>query len=187
MVFNMLDFFNMTKSYGTDVIYSGTLWHESIEEIGTILRRKMDSDKLSLQDKNAYFSIFVEMMSNMLKYSEDKTDSGVTKGSFVSVYKKDNYYALCGNLIKNEDKDAIKNRLDSLNSMDKPSLHEFYIEKLKEKTTDARSRGAGLGLLEIARRASTPIEYEFLPYDGNLTLFTMRVSIDLTETKRAEG
>ncbi|MCL2638554.1 MAG: SiaB family protein kinase [Oscillospiraceae bacterium] len=177
----MLDFYNMTNSCNADVIYKGALWHENIEEIGTVIRRKMDSDNLSSRDCRAYFSIFVEMMSNMLKYSADKTDGGVTKGAFFSVYENGAYYALCGNLMKIEHKELIKSRIDNLNSMDKMSLRRLYINELKTTNINPENEGAGLGLIEIAKCASTPIEYEFFPHDEQLTFFTMRASVSLME------
>jgi hypothetical protein len=178
MFSSILDFYNIADSNNADIVYIGALWHECIEDLSALLQRKMDSDKLSKRDSKTYFSIFVEMMSNMLKYSAGKTDTGASKGAFVSINENGVHYALSGNLIKTADKDVIKSNIDRLNSMDKSALRELYINKMKAKNAELESRGAGLGLIGIARYASNPIEYDFLPYDEHLTFFTMRVSVN---------
>jgi hypothetical protein len=167
----------MTGSCNAEVVYAGALWHGIIEELGTALRNKMDTEKIPQNTCKAFFSVFVEMMSNMMKYSAKKTESGFTKGSFFLFYKDGTCCAMSGNLIKIEDRDSLKNRIDNLNSMDKLSLRELYIKKLKKKGA-LKDKGAGIGLIEIAKCASTPIEYEFLPYNDELTFFTMRISVN---------
>jgi len=184
MISNMRDLFNITNSNNADIIYAGAIWHESIEELSAILRRKMDTDNLPKRDCNAYFSIFVEMMSNMLKYSAAKTDSGVMKGSFILSYENGTYYAQCGNLMKTENKDTLKNRIDSLISMDKPALRKLYMKKLKEKSDIYKTDSAGLGLIEIAKCSSLPVEYEFSDFNDSgensgMTLFTMRAAVTI--------
>jgi hypothetical protein len=39
------------------------------------------------------------------------------------------------------------------------------------------SKGAGLGIIEIARRASKPIEFDFTEVDGDYTFFTLKASV----------
>jgi hypothetical protein len=48
---------------------------------------------------------------------------------------------------------------------------------MKHEDNNPESRGAGLGLTEIARRAASKIEYEFIPYGEGLSYFTMYVAI----------
>jgi len=39
------------------------------------------------------------------------------------------------------------------------------------------SKGAGLGLIEMARKGSEPIEYSFLSIDDNFSFFTISVVV----------
>jgi len=48
---------------------------------------------------------------------------------------------------------------------------------MKSENDNPESKGAGLGLTEIARRATSKIEYEFLPYGEDLSYFTMYVTV----------
>ena len=41
------------------------------------------------------------------------------------------------------------------------------------QSTPAQDGRAGLGLLTVARHASTPLTYEFLPHESELTFFSL--------------
>jgi len=64
-----------------------------------------------------------------------------------------------------------------LNSLDKQELRQFYKEKMRSDNDNPESQGAGLGLIEIARRATAPIGYSFEPISDGLSYFTVYVEI----------
>ncbi len=74
--------------------------------------------------------------------------------------------------------ELIKDRIDHLNSLDKKELRKFHRERLHAENDNPESKGAGLGLIEIARRATAPITYNFEPINEDLVYFTMYVEID---------
>ena len=71
----------------------------------------------------------------------------------------------------------MKERIDYLNSLDKQGLRQFHREMVRNENTNPDSQGAGLGLIEIARRATAPIGYSFEPISDGLSFFTMYVEI----------
>jgi len=182
MITNMLEFYNMTKKCNLDIIYSGALWADGIEGIGEVLRKRLTFEEMSLSASQAVFSVFVEQMNNMLMYSVEKQPvanhpAGVPKGVFLLGSKDGIYTAQSGNVMKNENVAWIKNRIDYLNTLDKPGLRKYYKEQIRAENPHPESKGAGIGLIEIAKRANAPIEYEFTPYGDGLTFFTMCVTI----------
>jgi hypothetical protein len=80
-------------------------------------------------------------------------------------------------VIKAENAELIKNRIDELNAMDKSALRKHYKEQIRGENANPNSKGAGIGLTEIARRSSAPIEYTFTPYDDGLVFFSMSVTV----------
>ena len=60
--------------------------------------------------------------------------------------------------------------------MSPEELKVLYRRKLKEEP-EAESQGATLGLIEIARRASSPIEFDFFEVDAQTTFYCIRVFI----------
>jgi hypothetical protein len=73
--------------------------------------------------------------------------------------------------------DFVKRKIEHLNSLDKTELREYHKEALRGDNDNPESKGAGLGLIEIARRVSGPIGYRFEPVDEELSYFTMYVEI----------
>jgi hypothetical protein len=126
-------------------------------------------------------------MNNMLMYSADRDghehepaehrQPAKANGVFVlgSVGKK--YFLKSGNIMKNESVGLLKERIDHLNTLDPSGIRKFYKEKLRSEDANLESKGAGIGLIEIARRASSKITYEFTPYEEGLTFFAMSVEI----------
>jgi len=182
MITDMLEFYNMTKKYNLEIIYSGALWADGIEGIGEILRKRMAFEEMSLSASQAVFSVFVEQMNNMLMYSEEKQKvenrpAGVPKGVFLLGARGRVYIAQSGNVMKNENVESLKNRIDHLNTLDKTSLRKYYKEQIRRESKKLENKGGGIGLIEIAKRASSPISYDFKPYSEGLTFFTMCVTI----------
>jgi len=181
MITNMLEYYNMTKKFDVDLIYSGALWADGIEGLGTTLRKHMEFEHLSLSASHSVFSVFVEQMNNMLMYAVEREEveghPNVPKGVFVLASKDKVYYAQSGNVMRAESAELVRNRIDHLNTMDKPTLRKYYKEQIRNEDTNPESKGAGIGLIEIAKRASAPIEYIFTPYNEGLVFFAMSVTI----------
>jgi hypothetical protein len=185
MRFNILEYSKLLAEQNISIIYSGPLWAEGIDGMAEFLQKRLDMDDLPLSASQAVFSVFVEQMNNMLMYSAEKEkherpETGVAEkpsGIFVLGRLDKSYYVQTGNVIKNSSIGLLKDRIDFLNTMDKKELRQFYKEQMKAENDNPESKGAGLGLTEIARRATSKIEYEFIPYGEGLSYFTMYVTV----------
>lgn len=184
MIKDMLSCYTMLRDNNINIIYSGPIWPEGIEGIGATLRKRLEFDKLPLSASQSVFSVFVEQMNNVLMYSADKelveSDGkavSAKRGLFVLGSKGRSYFLQSGNLIKSENAELIKNRIEYLNTLDKSELRKYYREQLKGENDNPESLGAGLGLIEIARRAASKIEYSFTPLEDGSSFFSMFVTI----------
>ena len=86
------------------------------------------------------------------------------------------YVLLSGNLIRREDVERVSAKLNEIQGMDHDQLKRRYKLKLKEGP-DEFSRGAGIGFIEIARRASRPIEFDFTDVDERHSFFALKANI----------
>jgi hypothetical protein len=185
MKFNILEYSKLLAKHNISIIYSGPLWAEGINGMAEFLQKRLDMDDMPLSASQAVFSIFVEQMNNMLMYSAEKErhespetgTSEMSSGIFVLGSQDKSYYIQTGNVIRNDSVGILKERIDFLNTLDKKELRQFYKEQMKTENDNPESRGAGLGLTEIARRATSKIEYEFIPYGEDLSYFTMYVTV----------
>ena len=94
----------------------------------------------------------------------------------LTIGKEGNDYVVCaGNLIYRNDMDRLDRRLSKIRDMSKDELKVLYKEQLRAEP-EAGSKGAGLGFMEIARRASKPIEFDFQDF-GDYAFFALKATI----------
>ncbi len=186
MLLDMMSFYNFLKDNNISIIYSGLVWAGGLESVGDMLKKRMEYDEMSMSASMSVFSVFVEQMNNMLMYSADKqevTDAedeavrAISSGMFILGKKDSSYYLQTGNLVSATQMELIKTRVDYINTLDKAQLRKYYKERLRAVDDNMDSKGAGIGLIEIARRASSKIEYDFEAYDDEHSFFTMYVTI----------
>jgi hypothetical protein len=183
MRLNILDYNKLLAEHNISIIYSGPLWAEGIDGMAEFLQKRLDMEDVPLSASQAVFSVFVEQMNNMLMYSAEKEkhpETGtkeLSSGIFVLGTCDKSYYIQTGNVIKNSAVGLLKERIDHLNTLDKKELRQFYKDQMKAENENPESKGAGLGLTEIARRATSKIEYEFTPHGEGLSYFTMYVTV----------
>jgi hypothetical protein len=124
----------------------------------------------------------VEQAQNIIRYSAetlakegqevDRVSSGL-----ITVGREDGrYFVVCGNVMRQEEARPLQARLEKIRDLDPAGVKAFYLERIRA-TTETASLGASLGLIEIARRASAPIQFDFLDIDPLGTFFCMKVFI----------
>jgi len=185
MKINFNEYSQMLNDLNASVLYSGPIWAEGIDGLAELLLRRLDFDSIPLTFAQSIFSVFVEQMNNMLMYSAERElydhnngkQINVSKGIFVLGIQDKTYFIQTRNIIKDSNIKILKTRIDYLNTLDKKELRRYYKEQVKAENENPESKGAGLGLIEIARRASSKIEYEFESCNDGLSYFSMYVTI----------
>jgi hypothetical protein len=86
------------------------------------------------------------------------------------------YVVHAGNLVHRDDVERMRERLSVISEMDKEQLKVAYKEQLKAGP-DEYSKGAGIGFIEIARRASKPIEFDFMEAKAGYAFFALRARV----------
>jgi len=185
MVLDMSEYTQMINKLNINIIYSGPMWEDGIRGIAEVVKIHLSHDNLPGSAAKSIFSVFVEQVTNMLMYSAEKETFSqpgqdgvdVSMGMLVLVHKNNKFFIQTRNSINNEHIALVKGRIDHLNTLDKKELRQFHKEKVRSENDNPESKGAGLGLIEIARRATAPIKYDFEPLDDKLSAFTMCVEI----------
>ena len=95
----------------------------------------------------------------------------------IAVGNRDNrYFVLGGNKIRNSEVEALKKTLSKLKAMDKDQLKEHYRLQRKSDSVDL-TKGAGLGLIDLARKSSEPIDFHFNKLDDQFSFFSLKTII----------
>jgi hypothetical protein len=177
-----LDIFELRKSLidGNILIcFNGPFSHSIIEEIGTAVKRYLESDSASSSATTDVFAAFVELAQNLQAYTAAlrgiEGGAGYDAGTLAIGRAGDRYYLSSGNAVKREDIEVLTQRLEELQGMDKDALKGFYKRRLREPR--AGSAGAGLGLIDLARRSSGPFSYSIRDLDARFGFFSLTVVV----------
>jgi len=131
------------------------------------------------------FSSFIEMTQNIIHYSVDAYacdntadfNNEIRHGSICISSEGDRYHVHCANPVQPEIADSLRQKLEHLRSLTSDDIKREYKQTLRSDTP-GDSKGAGLGLLTVARDASEPLEFEFIPIDDSENiLFYLKITI----------
>lgn len=165
---------------GALLTFSGSFSHSLLEELGLAVRKYLETDHLEKSAMMNVFSVYVEASHNVRNYTTLRLQDGdvaVGQSSIVVIAKQDTHYEVnAGNMIKKADVAPLRQRLLSLRELDKGGLKSLYKEQLR-KEREPSSQGAGLGLIDMARRSTAPLEFDFADVDDLYSYFSLRVII----------
>ena len=179
------DYFDLEaglSARGIILAYSGFLTEGMLFSLGQTLKQKMALDSTDANVTKRVFSVFVELVQNIIRYSSDrlgepeKHPGELSAGLVVVGTEMDRFFMVCGNLVDRGIVPGLRERLDELIGMDKEAIKTVYRRKLREPPEES-SKGATLGLLEIARRSSAPMEYGFVDHQSGQVFFCLKTYI----------
>ena len=179
------EYYSFKKSLdekGIMVSFSGFVSEGILFSLGEALKQKMTLDETDINTAKKVFSVFVEQVQNVIRYSSDRVESKAERkvelgsGTITVGHDMKKFFIVCSNTVDSADVPLLRERLELLKTLDKDGLKAHYREKLKEDP-EAQSKGATIGLIEIARRASEPIEFDFEPINDNSTFFCLKAYI----------
>lgn len=148
--------------------YSGALSQHVIATMSDILKQRLEENNASGSLGKKLFSSFIEMMQNALHYSPS-LDTPSEKIVAVAVGKNtENFYIVCANLVDKQYRSRVSEKIERINSMTRDEIKTAYKAQLKNEdhSLDKLSKGAGLGLLTLARDSTSAIEYAFKEVPG---------------------
>jgi len=128
--------------------------------------------------------IMVECFQNIIRHGDeiDKKNKFSTTHSrmFIARNIGSNHYITSANLIENENIPKLKEKLEKINSLSKEELKSLYMEILSNEDISEKG-GAGLGLIEMARKSGEKLEYDFTTFNDKLSYFYLQSKILGTE------
>ena len=168
---------NILEEEGVIFVFNGVVNQAILTSIIKTLEKKFEH--LDIEENIMYdlFTIFVEQMQNITHYVEENREI-TSEGTVFIGYNNtlNNYYILTGNVMQKDSVDKLKDKIDKVNSLDKKELRKYYKE-MRRSGKDAHSKGAGLGILEIAKRVSEPLEYQFIEINEKEVFYILKSTI----------
>lgn len=178
MVFDFDNWFEKTTKNDTVFKYSGDVTTEvinytldNVEEL--LFEHGMNKKKV----KRAYNAI-VEGVQNLYHHSIDKPDSDeYTKfGAICYKIRNDEIEIITGNYVTFDIVQIIKDRIDQINILEKDDLKALY-KKILSNQEFSEKGGGGLGMVDIAKRTGSKLQYSFFEFDEKYSFFELKVNV----------
>lgn len=159
--------------------YEGTLDYETIGILIGKLQVKVKSLNVKVFIYKKILTIMIESLENVYKYYIGK-DMGDFPEDYHPVFhllKLGNAFEiLVSNPIKTADVQAIKDKIDRLNTLNNEELKQLYRDTITNGHFTDKG-GAGLGFIEMAKISGKPIVYRFEKINEGFTIFHLAISL----------
>ncbi len=156
-------------------IYRGVFSQVITDSIIALTENNLDSVGESSKLKKRVFSIMVECLQNITRHQFIDGHEDIN-GLFVVCNKNKSYQMTSGNVVDNAAIPHLKQLIDKVNSLDKDALKDYYKQVLEDGSISSKG-GAGLGLIEMARKSGNKLFYTFENIDDEISYFYMNTSI----------
>jgi len=173
---------DLLKSLESDDLvfaYSGVISDTITHKIIELTQSNIDSAGNFVRFKNKISFLMAECYQNVARHSRYSVDMGLNselRGAFYVRSFGDRFHIASANSVSVEFIDTIKEKLDKVNSLSPDELRLLQKQVLAQGKLSERG-GAGLGIIEMARRTGQKILYEFEPIGDNLALFFLQLNI----------
>ena len=165
------------------LIYQGDFSDDVTAKILHLSENNIDNYESLSKLKRKVSFIMVECFQNIVRHKEKietkKNDS--VAGLFLTRNIGDDYFITSANIIEKHAVEDLKEKLKNINALSKDDLKELYLERL-ENNEFTEKGGAGLGLIEMARKSGNKLEFDFEPLDDEYTYFYLRIKISRATT-----
>ena len=177
---NIYQYQETLKQEGISLSFMGPLSQRLMEEFVGNLRERMAQEGIGLSTCMRVFAVAVEQVQNILRFSAETVppEGDYVKfhiGSIHIGYKDGQYFVASGNQIASENVKFLQEHLTRLSRMTPEELKVLHKE-LRRQPLNSENL-TGLGLVEIARKASRPLEFDFRDIDERRAYFSMKTVI----------
>lgn len=174
-----------TEAYGTAVekqdvwfFFRGYVTEEILSGTALALKKRLSCEDVDNRIAKSTFFIFVELAQNILRYSAETksvdTDSGPEEIRFGEVavgLREGRIFVSSVNLIESGKVPGLKSKLAAIEALDAEGRKRLYKDTLRAAPPEG-SKGAGVGFVEIARRATSGFEYSFAEAGDEFSYFS---------------
>lgn len=152
------------------LVYQGEFNQDIMKSVLTMTERNLDYFGEDVSVKRKIFNVMVECLQNICKHAEH-ADPKIREAIFMIGMDQNAYFVTTGNHIANEHVSDLKRRLDEVNQLDKEGLKQRYKMLVSNDKGLSEKGGAGLGLIDLARKSGEKLFYDFSAVNHSNTSF----------------
>ncbi|WP_462317056.1 SiaB family protein kinase [Marinilabilia sp.] len=165
------------KTNEINLVYEGEVTQEITKTFTSLTERNMAKSEESNQVQRKVFNVMVECLQNISKHADTLSEDEEDRRGIVMVSRgEDSYKIITGNVIRNSKIPGLKESLEHINSLDKKGLSSLYKQQIVESKISDKG-GAGLGLIDIAKKTGSKLSYQFKELNNDVSFFILTSTI----------
>lgn len=165
-------------------VYRGVVTNENSVPLLMLLEKEMENSEFGFVGRKRLFMFMLESLQNVSKHS---TRSQHANMSMVVYSKTDNGYTVTtGNVLPASGINDLKNKLEEINHLDTKEIRNVYRQMLSNAEFSNKG-GAGLGLIEMAKKTGNKLDYDFVTIDKDYSYFVLSKTVDSGGIGRHHG
>jgi hypothetical protein len=181
MSFNIRKYFDDLSKGDVVIAYKGSITSDLINDVLEAVEKKLDEANEEGKTRKKLYNVLVESLQNLYHHIEE-THEGIEEdldpkfGVLVIAREDGEYRVITGNFVNSSKIKYLKEKIDKINSLNKDELKDMYKFILNHQKLSAKG-GGGLGLVDIARKTGSKLEYAFYNYNDNYYFFNLEIKI----------
>lgn len=174
---HIYDFHKLMNEKDIMLVYCGEFSQELNKTLLSFTERKFKSENVEDNTRRKIFNIMVEMLQNISKNRIEKAgDVPDVSSVFILGASENEYILISSNLILNDRIPQLKERLEEVNTLDKEGLKQLY-KDVRLNTTLSENSGAGIGIIDIARKSENKLSFSFDELNGDYSVFSLLIRV----------
>ncbi len=166
-------------------IYRGYFTQNITDNILSLAETNLAKVGESAKIKKRVYSIMVECLQNITRHQNERSNKPEKSGIFAIQKKEKQYFITTGNIIEKSEIEALQSQLDIINSLEGDELKKYYKKMLVEGEFSEKG-GAGLGLIDVARKSGNKLSYDFKEVNEKQSYFYLHTQILSIEDDETE-
>ena len=172
-------FFNKVKDDSLCILYNGTVSDKLTMKFIDLSEYNITKNAELVKMKKRTSFLMAECFQNIVRHNDakiSKKNSIENLGFFSTKNIGNTYFITSGNIINKGNINKLEEQLNQVNSLNKEQLKELFMKVLNTQGLSSKG-GAGLGLIEMARKSGRKIEFSFKNFDRNHSFFYNQVTL----------
>jgi hypothetical protein len=156
-------------------VYRGVVTNENSASLLMLLEKEMESSEFGFVGRKRLFMFVLESLQNVSRHSDRNQYSEM---SLVVYSKTDSGYTVTtGNVIESDKIADLRSKLEQINKLDTGEIRNVYRNMLSSAEFSSKG-GAGLGLIEMAKKTGNKLDFDFIGLDEKFSYFILSKTVD---------
>jgi hypothetical protein len=156
-------------------VYRGVVTNENSVPLLMLLEKEMENSEFGFVGRKRLFMFVLESLQNVSRHSDKNRYADM---SLVIYSKTDNGYTVTtGNVLPSANINNLKSKLDEINNLQADEIRNVYRQMLGNSEFNDKG-GAGLGLIEMAKKTGNKLDYDFVPLDEEFSYFILSKTVN---------